>query len=92
MTSVGFSLVPPKYFSGTAVLSIVSKPPFENFVQEMSVATGFPDTVHVIVWLSPSNTSLTVGEISTVSKAVSKMYDSEQNINVLIQIMPRSGF
>jgi hypothetical protein len=42
--------------------------------------------VPVIVWLSPSNTSLTVGEISTVSKAVSKMYDSEQNINVLIQI------
>jgi hypothetical protein len=30
--------------------------------------------VHVIVWLSPSNTSPTVGEISMVSKAVSKMY------------------
>ena len=69
MTRDGFSLVPPKNFSGTVVPSIASEPPFEDFVQETSVAASFPHTVHVIVWLSPSNTSPTVEEISTVSNA-----------------------
>jgi hypothetical protein len=37
--------------------------------------------VHVIVWLSPSNTLRTVGEISTVRKAVSKMYAVRSTLN-----------